>query len=281
MITYDTPLVGGRYGVGEDRVRGVYTFKDAERTQGGIFVPRGTVIKRKPTAIDLFAGCGGFSLGFLSAGFHVLAALEWDASAAATYWYNLAGPDSRWVGDAKTVKLRDRAIRVTPGGSSGFSPTNDYPPVDVVICDDVHRWTGEQILQLVHRDRGDVDAVMGGPPCQGFSYAGKRNVEDPRSSLVFEFARLVWEINPKTFVMENVPGITSMTTPSGQNLMAVLLQAFEQEGYLATSQRLEDAIKKAKKEGALVGAKGKKKKESAAPEATVELAGEVIQLGLF
>src|SRR5206468_4206108 len=97
------------------------------------------------------------------------------------------GPGSRWVGDTKTIRTRDKHL-------SKDRPFNDamnsqYPHVRAVVCDDIHNWTGEKLLGLVGRDIGDIDCIMGGPPCQGYSYSGRRNVHDPRNSLVWEFAR--------------------------------------------------------------------------------------------
>ena len=80
---------------------------------------------------------------------------------------------------------------------------------------DMRNLSGARILGAPGLEPGEVDIVAGGPPCQGFSVAGKRDVMDPRNRLVFEFARLVVEIAPKTFVMENVPGIQSMRTAEG------------------------------------------------------------------
>lgn len=214
----------------------------------------------KPTFIDLFAGAGGFSLGFIRAGWHGLAALENDTAAATTYWSNLCGPHSRWIGAPKTLRKRDRWL-----GKQVFNPLGSKD-VDVLICDDIHNWTGEKILAEVGRDFGDVGCVMGGPPCQGFSHAGRRNVHDPRNSLVWEFARLIHEIKPYTFVMENVPGITTMTTPSGQNLFQMLIKSFEDEGFLAISQKFEEALKHV---------------DSAASGVKVKLADEPVQLELF
>jgi DNA (cytosine-5)-methyltransferase 1 len=258
------------------RISSLEAFPDSTRRRSGLYLPRGVrVAASPPTAIDLFAGCGGFSLGFLHAGFEVLAAVEWDVPACTTYWFNLCGPESRWVGDAKTVQKRDRILK-----QDLFNPLRtDLPPVRALICDDIHHWTGEQILALVGRAVGDVDCIMGGPPCQGFSYIGRRDVVDPRNSLLFEFARLVHEIKPKTFVMENVPGMVSMTTPSGQNVVSLLLRCFEDEGYLAVSQRLEDAIRKTKKDVAVAGMRVERK--AALEAATIELADEDVQLSLF
>ncbi len=246
-------------------------FEQVTRRRSGLFLPGGTHVEReRPTAIDLFAGCGGFSLGFLEAGFEVLAAIDNDVDAIATYWYNLAGPSSRWISSEVDRRKRDQII-----GPDPFNPfrVGKHPPVRLVICDDVRNWTGEKLLKLLGMEPGQVDCVMGGPPCQGFSVGGKRNVHDPRNSLVWEFARLVYEIQPKTFVMENVPGITSMQTPSGLGVVEALLKAFENEGYLAVSQKVGEAVTKARKAPAVVGMQ--------APKPTVELNDEPVQLEMF
>ena len=71
---------------------------------------------------------------------------------------------------------------------------------------DITQLTGEELLEIT----GDeIDVVIGAPPCQGFSIAGKRDPKDARNNLIFEFLRLVIEIHPKYFMMENVPGMTS------------------------------------------------------------------------
>lgn len=259
------------------RISTVNGFVGATRAGSGLWLPASVKVKSKPTAIDLFCGCGGFTLGFLAAGFEVLCGLDADVSACATYWWNLAGPGSVWRSDEKRLKKRNKVLAKEPP----FSPYRQHlghPPVKAVICDDVRQWTGEKILALVGREPGDVDCVMGGPPCQGFSKANtKRSVHDPRNSMVWEFCRLVHEIKPKTFVMENVPDMLRMTTPSGLNIVQALVRAFEDEGYLAVSQKIDAALEAAKKEGKDAAVLGMKK--SAAP--TVELSGEPVQMSLF
>lgn len=125
---------------------------------------------RRPTAVDFFAGAGGMSLGFEQAGFDVLAAVEIDPIHAAVHEYNF--PDTK------------------------------------VICDDITNITGESLLEKVGLNVGELDVIFGGPPCQGFSLIGKRLIDDPRNSLVGHFSRLVLEMRPKYFVMENVSGLT-------------------------------------------------------------------------
>lgn len=79
----------------------------------------------------------------------------------------------------------------------------------------------------------EVDAVIGGPPCQGFSSLGKQDPNDPRNELVFEFVRLAKELRARTIVMENVPRMASMLTREGLPVLDVLTEMLEGYGDLA------------------------------------------------
>ena len=73
-----------------------------------------------------------------------------------------------------------------------------------VYRDDISKLTGKQIVN----SHGSIDVIIGGPPCQGFSLIGKRDESDDRNHLVLQFMRMVHEIQPRYFVMENVSGLT-------------------------------------------------------------------------
>ncbi|MGB9663005.1 MAG: DNA cytosine methyltransferase [Moorellaceae bacterium] len=195
----------------------------------GLWLPR----QKRPTAIDLFCGAGGASLGLIKAGFEVLAGLDNDPAATVTYTHNLGSyplkfhfitPDDgerleKWIErDWKRIKEEKKAdVPIVPYTTGGgwISRHPDMPPVRHFFFGDARKITGQQILDALGLEVGEVDLVFGGPPCQGFSTAGKRDVMDTRNSLVFEFARLVLEIRPKVMVFENVPGILTMVTPEG------------------------------------------------------------------
>lgn len=121
---------------------------------------------------------------------------------------------------------------------------------------DARNFTGAQILEALGLERGDVDYVFGGPPCQGFSTSGRRNVYDPRNSLVFEFARLVVEILPKAFAMENVPAIASMVTPDGIPVMEALALYLETGG-MGDAGRLLQSLKATSGAGAAIKNNGR------------------------
>ncbi|MBQ7190212.1 MAG: DNA cytosine methyltransferase [Kiritimatiellae bacterium] len=132
---------------------------------------RGTSLGNlRPIAIDLFAGCGGLSLGFEQAGFDVVAAVEIDPIHAAVHEYNF--------------------------------------PNAATICADIKNITGEDIRKRAGIGKRDVDVVFGGAPCQGFSMIGKRALDDPRNQLIRHFLRIVKDVRPKYSVLENVKGLT-------------------------------------------------------------------------
>ncbi len=154
-------------------------------------------------AIDLFAGAGGFSLGIEQAGFDVAVAVEHDPIHAAVHSFNF--PNSK------------------------------------VLCADVTKLSGEEIKKAVEEwacdngkrssSRSQIDLVFGGPPCQGFSLIGKGRIDDARNNLVFEFCRLVKELQPRYFVMENVPGLCQKKY---QPVLTQLISELKAAGYTIT-----------------------------------------------
>lgn len=234
----------------------------------GLYVPEAAMVsalrrRRWPIAIDLFCGAGGASIGVHQAGFQVIAALDSDPLATITYCMNLAQPGLQFHFDtpehrAELEKALEKHLgingkkdrksglaRITGVAGSGWishygcEPGDedfDYVPTHPNGCEhfwyaDIRNVTGQEILDTLGLQQGEVDLVVGGPPCQGFSIAGKRNIMDPRNSLVFEFARLVLEIRPKSVVMENVPGIVNMTTPEGLPVVDAFCRILEDGGF--------------------------------------------------
>lgn len=200
----------------------------------------------RPVAIDLFCGAGGFGLGLHEAGFHVAAAVEMDLAASCTYMVNLARPGVKIHTDTpermgKLAKYLDgRPTRETKSGltldnvaGSGWISTQpaDHPGCEHFFIWDIATLTGQIILDALGLRQGDVALVTGGPPCQGFSQAGKQNVMDPRNSLVMEFGRLIAEIQPKAFIMENVPPLLDMVTPEGIPVVDALCMTVAEGGY--------------------------------------------------
>lgn len=141
--------------------------------------------------IELFAGCGGLSTGFLDAGLHVAAGFEWETRAVDVYNYN-------------------HAYR----GSVG-------------IRYDLSKATGSELLGLAGIRK--VDFLVGGPPCQPFSIAGKRKgTQDERSNLLDHYVRIIKELRPRAFLLENVPNLAAID--DGQILERVV-KRLRQLGY--------------------------------------------------
>ena len=158
---------------------------------------------RRPVAIDLFSGAGGLSLGLEQAGFDVLAAVEYDPVHAATHEFNF--PRTEVLCADLSAPLT--AKRLLSAAKQGFL-AHGYDP---------SQWSEE------------LDLVAGGPPCQGFSSIGKRLIDDARNQLVFHFFRLIAELRPRYFIMENVPGIAK---GGHVNILKQLISEFERVGYL-------------------------------------------------
>lgn len=132
------------------------------------------------TFIDLFAGCGGFSLGLMQSGWKGLFAVEKDPHAFATISHNL-------------LSGRQGCTYAWP----------DWLPRAPIEIQALISHFGEQLAGL----RGSVDLLVGGPPCQGFSFAGKRKEDDERNKLVDQYLAVVELVQPGMIILENVRGI--------------------------------------------------------------------------
>ena len=88
------------------------------------------------------------------------------------------------------------------------------------LVKDLQKFPPDELDKLLKKE---VDVIIGGPPCQGFSIAGKRDCKDPRNSLFMEFYKYICYFNPKAFVMENVMGILSMKTEKGEKVIEIIM----------------------------------------------------------
>lgn len=153
------------------------------------------------TVIDLFAGAGGLSYGFAhDKRFRILAANEIAYDMAQTYSLN-------------------------------------HPKVKVYQCD-IKDFGIENIQQDFGISKGEIDLIIGGPPCQAYSTVGKRVLDDPRGQLFQEYYRILKEFEPKTFIFENVKGLLSM---SRGELFKTIVSLFESLGYIIYHKVLNSA----------------------------------------
>ncbi|MDJ0534262.1 MAG: DNA cytosine methyltransferase [Xenococcaceae cyanobacterium MO_207.B15] len=146
---------------------------------------------KRPIVVDLFAGVGGFSLGFEQAGFDVKVAIEIDPVHAAIHKFNF--PDC------------------------------------VVLPYSITELSGKDIREQSDIGQQNIDCVIGGAPCQGYSLMGKRAFDDPRNYLVRDFWRVVLELEPSYFVFENVKGLTQ---GKHQYFLEEFINKFENNGYV-------------------------------------------------
>jgi DNA (cytosine-5)-methyltransferase 1 len=145
-----------------------------------------------PTFIDLFSGCGGASLGLKFAGYKAVAAVDNDPIACKTYKENL-----------------------------GLTP----------ICADLRRFDGQSLLESCNLKKGDIDLIVGCPPCQGFSSLRRTTHADGRGSgksLVTLFINRIAEIQPKAVILENVPGIAKK---EGIRYLGKFISRMQKMGY--------------------------------------------------
>lgn len=152
-----------------------------------------------PKAISLFSGCGGLDLGFSAAGFDIVGHVEIEPAARKIYEANF--------------------------------------PHSVSLANDVCSIT-QQDIDLWTQMYGNIDVLIGGPPCQGFSLAGKRDPNDIRSQLYKDYVKIVGSIRPKVFVMENVRLLTSMKTADGSFFIDHIMNEFSATGYAVSIKEI-------------------------------------------
>ena len=158
------------------------------------------------TAVSLFSGCGGDTLGLETAGFKVIAFSELKKTFATTHLANF--PESKYIQDSK--------------GKTG----------DITKIEDAQ----------FHPYRGKTDIIFAGFPCQGFSHAGKKSTTDPRNQLYQQFVRATKEIRPLFIIGENVQGLEKMKSgPADTDPMMIdcIKAAFETIGYALTHKLQE------------------------------------------
>ena len=172
-------------------------------------------------AIDLFAGAGGFGLGFAQTGFHVEHAIESD----------------QWACD--TLRRNDPEERTR------------------VWQEDIRRISDDRIRREIMRY---PDVIIGGPPCQGFSQANNgRDPKDPRNSLFWDFLRFVGALEPRTIVIENVTGLLRSKTTEGRRVIEIVGEELAALGYTVRTEELratEYGVPQMRRRIFIAGAKG-------------------------
>jgi len=140
---------------------------------------------KKLNVIDLFCGCGGMSKGLIDAGLNIIAGIDiWDKAVES---YNLNHHNKAY-------------------------------------CADLTQLSPEKFNELYNQENKNIDILVGCPPCQSYSIAGKRDKNDPRNSLFIEYVNYLDYFKPKAFIMENVIGMLSKKTINGEKVIDIIME---------------------------------------------------------
>ena len=139
----------------------------------------------KLTVLDLFCGCGGMSKGLTDAGLDIIAGID----------------------------IWDKAI-------DNYKKNYHHK----AICEDLTKLPPDLFCKIHKINKEGIDIIVGGPPCQSFSMAGRRDKNDPRNSLFMEFVKYLEYFNPKAFIMENVIGILSKKTENNEKVIDIIME---------------------------------------------------------
>ena len=135
--------------------------------------------------IDLFCGCGGMSKGLTDAGLNIIAGID----------------------------IWDKAVE-------SYNKNFEHK----AYCEDLTKLPPEKFNELYNKENKNIDILVGGPPCQSFSIAGKRDKNDPRNALFMEYVKYLDYFKPKAFIMENVIGMLSKKTSNGEKVIDIIME---------------------------------------------------------
>ena len=173
--------------------------------------------------IDLFAGCGGLTEGFKQSGhYNTIACVEWDKAPCDALRYNLA---HKWKYEDAEKRVIQFDIQRTDELINGWTNDEEYG-------------SSKGLDNIVKHYGGSVDLIIGGPPCQAYSVAGRIRDKDGmkndyRNYLFESYIKIVNHYKPKAFVFENVPGILSAKPGDGEKLIIdTIKERFVESGYI-------------------------------------------------
>lgn len=135
--------------------------------------------------IDLFCGCGGMSKGLTDAGLNIIAGID----------------------------IWDKAVE-------NYNKNFEHK----AYCEDLTKLSPDKFNELYNKENKTIDIIVGGPPCQSYSIAGKRDKNDPRNALFMEYVKYLDYFKPKAFIMENVIGMLSKKTEIGENVINIIME---------------------------------------------------------
>ncbi|KRB54515.1 DNA cytosine methyltransferase [Flavobacterium sp. Root186] len=211
------------------------------------------------THIELFAGCGGMSLGLEAAGFELFFANELSPMAGETFAYNILNEDlhslskqkktasrSLWIKSNYISEDLENRLRENPFSTSKgkFSDLNKNTSLEEKLLigniDHLLDFFSQNPKIVKELKAKNIDLISGGPPCQSFSLAGRREKNNDKNLLPLSFAKFAGMVQPKTVLLENVKGITSPFTENRKKYYAWLevSKAFVLEGFIPVCMML-------------------------------------------
>jgi DNA (cytosine-5)-methyltransferase 1 len=140
---------------------------------------------KKLNVIDLFCGCGGMTKGLIDAGLNIIAGID----------------------------IWNKAVE-------NYNKNFEHK----AYCEDLTTLTPEKFNELYNKNNEIIDLIVGGPPCQSFSIAGKRDKNDPRNALFMEYIKYLDYFKPKAFIMENVIGMLSKKTEKSEKVIDIIME---------------------------------------------------------
>lgn len=213
--------------------------------------------------LDLFAGAGGFSEGFIREQFHPVAHVEMDRAASFTLRTRAA---YHWLAYSGNLELYNGYLR----GKISREDFYERIPDDIyhsVINEEISCSSLNKIFSQIKQVSNDkkIDLIIGGPPCQAYSVAGRARSKDkvqgdPRNYLFVYYIKFLQKYKPKWFVFENVLGLLSAKSDDGKLYIKKIEEAFEDAGYKTTNMVLsaeEYGIPQSRKRVIIIGRKGK------------------------
>jgi DNA (cytosine-5)-methyltransferase 1 len=223
---------------------------------------------KKLTMIDLFAGAGGLSEGFIRAGFEPIAHVEMDAAACNTLRTRVA---YHWLKEQQRLDIYEKYLlrKITRSELYDSVPSE---VLNTVIEAPIGPYTNPEIFQTIRQNytRKNVDLLIGGPPCQAYSLMGRSADPngmkgDSRNYLFKYYIEFLVKFKPKYFVFENVTGLLSAKDEEGNKYLDLIEKAFKSAGYkIAPVEELEPIIAsdygvpQHRKRVIIIGKKGKK-----------------------
>ena len=219
--------------------------------------------QRNVRFIDLFAGCGGLSEGFIQADYTPVAHVEIDQAACYTLKTRMA---YHWLKDNDKLNVYRDYLKGKLSRDEFYAKI-PKEVLDSVINKEIGKKTLPSLFKTIDGDVGGdpIDLIVGGPPCQAYSLVGRarKSMEgNPRNYLFRYYIEFLKHYKPKCFVFENVVGLLSAADKDGNKYLDMMIEGFKDAGYTTSYETINTktlGIPQARKRVIIIGVRGKKK----------------------